>query len=236
MPVVNQVYEEAERGRVIDILKLLEAAVRGGDDVNPQDFVPKAYVPRKPKVNRKGEEGKVSKFDQCQTPPYAVEPLLPYLKQHIVWESACGEMLLANAIAAPGIPINATDLSMDLDFFKWQPNIWTAQVTNPPYSIKPQWLRRSYELDKPFALLVPVEFIGTQGCQKLIQAHGFEMMLLDARVDFKMPDKAWGGKGAQFPVLWLCHNILPEKVMFGSIKAGKQAFNDTLKAALAKNE
>ena len=46
----------------------------------------------KPKTNRKGDKNTSHTMDQCQTPTYAVEPLLPYIpKEWLVWESAAGE-------------------------------------------------------------------------------------------------------------------------------------------------
>jgi hypothetical protein len=109
-----------------------------------------------------------------------------------------------------------TDLLTDQNFFEYQPPQFDAIITNPPYSIKYKWLEHCYELGKPFALLVPVETIGAKTAQDLMQSGGFEIMLLDHRINFKMPNKGYEGS-AQFPVLWLCHGILPEKVVFGSI-------------------
>lgn len=176
----------------------------------------------KPKVNRK--EGP---SDRCQTPPYALDPLYPFLnKEQKIWEPACGELHLYDAFASREYRVIGTDLSdgPEYDFFEYQPQQWDIQVTNPPYSIKFKWLKRSYELGKPFALLVPVEMIGAKSAQVLMEQYGFEIMLLRERVDFKMPDKGWTGAGAQFPVMWFCWNLLPEKIMYGSFAEAKRKF------------
>jgi hypothetical protein len=178
----------------------------------------------KPKVNRK--EGP---SDNCQTPPYAIDPLLPYLnKDDVIWEPAAGEGMLAQALHDKGLPVIYSSLHTGQDFFSYNPTehgvLWNTQVTNPPYSIKFKWLRRSYELGKPFALLVPVEMIGAAKAQVLMEQYGFEIMLLRERVDFKMPDKGWTGAGAQFPVMWFCWNLLPEKIMYGSFAEAKRKF------------
>jgi hypothetical protein len=59
--------------------------------------------------------------------------------------------------------------------------------------------------------------IGAQSAQKFMKKYGAEILLLDKRVNFKMPNKGWGGT-AQFPVLWLCHKLLPEPIMYGHIE------------------
>jgi hypothetical protein len=89
-------------------------------------------------------------------------------------------------------------------------------VTNPPYGIKFAWIERCYELGKPFALLLPVETIGSQRCQKAMQRYGCEILLLNRRVNFYMPNKGFDGQ-AQFPVLWFTHGILPAPICYGDI-------------------
>lgn len=42
----------------------------------------------KPK-NNVGE--KVGTYDNCYTLPYALDPILPFIKDKIMWESACGK-------------------------------------------------------------------------------------------------------------------------------------------------
>lgn len=173
----------------------------------------------KPKSNRKP-----GALDLCQTPTYAVTPLLPYLnKDWLIWEPAAGEGYLAAALRRAGHHVYETDIhgtrqmTQGRDFFSAQPFVFDGIVTNPPYSIKAKWIARCCYLDKPFALLVPVETMARQDVQRLDARYGFEYMLLSARVNFKMPNKGWAGKGAQFPVMWLCHRLLPNFIVHGHI-------------------
>jgi hypothetical protein len=48
-------------------------------------------------------------------------------------------------------------------------------------------------------LLVPVETIGTKGAQRLMERYGAEILLLDKRVNFRMPQKGWGWLGCAVP-------------------------------------
>lgn len=177
----------------------------------------------KPKLNRAGDPAESKGFDRCYTPAYALDPLLPYVRPDwIVWESAAGAGHVYEALAPHTLGIIGTDIHGPharpaRNFFDWQPATFDAIVTNPPYSIKFDWLERCYDLDKPFALLVPVETIGAQSAQRLMEKHGAELLLLNRRVNFIMPNKGEAGSSAQFPVLWLCWHMLPAPIVYGKI-------------------
>lgn len=158
----------------------------------------------KPKSNQKGSPDR----DRCQTPSYALTPLLPFLPQDVtVWESASGEGLLALALRQAGYKVVTTDILRGQDFFQY--TIADApgdiQVTNPPFSIKYKWLKQSIYLGKPFALLVPGETMFAKTTVMLWEANNFEALIFRGgkRVDYKMPDKGWSGSGAQFPSFWI---------------------------------
>lgn len=181
----------------------------------------------KPKLNRATDPTESQPFDRCNTPAYALDPLLPYLKKKWhVWEPAAGTGNIIRALGphvydVRGTELRRTDIGTGvlggIDFFGWEPILWDALVTNPPYSIKFDWLARCYALGKPFALLVPVETIGAQKAQRLMERHGVELLLLNRRVNFEMPNKGWDGSAAQFPVLWLCWQMLPQPIVYGRL-------------------
>lgn len=169
----------------------------------------------KPKNNRK-----VVRRDNCQTPPYAIGPLLPYINpEWNIWEPACGERQLSRALRAHTPRIINTDILDGTNFFEWQPRAFDAIITNPPYSnpAKFDFLARCYDLGKPFALLVPVEILGAKTAQKYFERYGVEVLLLDKRVNFKMPRTGYENGGAQFPTFWCCWKMLPEPIVFGKI-------------------
>jgi hypothetical protein len=180
----------------------------------------------KPKTNRAGNTHKVSQMDICQTPPHAIEPLLEYIpKDWIVWESAAGpEQLLANALENQGFFVIATDLlySESFNFFDYEPGVYNIQITNMPFSVKYQWLKRSFELGKPFALLAPYETTFAKEWQVLFAAYNgnpwyIEILSPERRINYKMPNMGWGiteydeskgkmvkrGDSAQMPTMWI---------------------------------
>lgn len=158
----------------------------------------------KPKINLSSSDiENMSPMDRCQTPPYALAPLIPYLKKDwLIWESACGDGLLVYELKRQGFQVGGTDILSGHNFFNVRLKDFGCIVTNPPYSIKFQWLAQCYWLGQPFALLLPVETLGAQKAQTLFKQFGMELILLNRRVHFKMPHIGWVGSSAQFPVAW----------------------------------
>ncbi len=141
-------------------------------------------------------------MDDCQTPPYAVEPLAPYLAPfEQIWEPAAGQGYMAGELFRRGHGVTSTDLSRGQDFFKMTHDYGHAIVTNPPFSKKYPWLRHCYKLGKPFALLMQIYVFGSSQAQAMFDEFGIEIILLSPRVDFKMPNKGWRGK-SHFSVAW----------------------------------
>jgi hypothetical protein len=163
----------------------------------------------KPQRTQAKTPNESSERDRCQTPPYAVLPLLLHLPPDArIWESASGEGLLAQAMRAHGYTVYETDILDGVNFFDTRPTVdMDYQITNPPYSIKYEWLARSYAIGLPFALLMPVDVFGSGQAQELFERHGVEVILLRGRVDFKMPNKGWAGKGSQFSSAWFTHGL-----------------------------
>lgn len=171
------------------------------------------------KTNRKGNRKEIQPFDYCQTPEYALSSLFQYLPQNkMIWESAAGTGNLVRGFEKRGYAVVSSDLSTGQNFFSYQPDNWDIQVTNPPYSLKFDWLERSYLLNKPFCLLLPVEAMGAGKAQKLFSEYGIEIILLNKRVNFTMPILGDKGSGAWFPVAWYTWGLeIGTPLSFGKI-------------------
>lgn len=161
---------------------------------------------RKPKTNRKANAGVSAEMDRCYTPPYALDPLLPYLDPNlVVWEPAAGDGRLAATMRLCGFHVMESEIQRDpkQNFFHYQPAVcWDIQITNPPYSIKDQWIKRSYGLGRPFALLMPLETLGGEKYNSWFERYGMELIIVNPRINFYMPNAGYTGGGAQFPTAW----------------------------------
>jgi hypothetical protein len=135
--------------------------------------------------------------DDFQTPPGALEPLLPYLrKDWVIWECACGKGNLVEGLKQKGFNVFGTDLYVEYgdepkkDFLTEAPNrAFDCIITNPPYRYKQQFLERCYELKKPFALLLPLTTFETEKRQRLFRENGIEVIFMPKRINFETPNK-----------------------------------------------
>ena len=128
--------------------------------------------------------------DDFQTPPIALNPLMPILRSHRrIWECACGNGNLVNGLTDYGFDVVGTDILNGYDFLTYKPDKFDCIITNPPFKYKQQFLERCYEIGKPFALLLPLTTLETSKRQRLMQKYGVEMILFDKRINFETPNK-----------------------------------------------
>lgn len=176
----------------------------------------------KPKLNSKGDIYKASPMDLCESPAHAINPLLHFIPTDwLIWEPACGSGRMVRAFERAGYQVLGSDIQQGENFFDITCDGADVLISNPPFSVKYLWIQRCYDIGLPFAMILPVEFIGSQKAQKMMQQYGFGILLLNRRINFHMPQIGWGKDGkqssAQFPVCWYTWQLLPEQIMFGEI-------------------
>ena len=165
-------------------------------------------------------EGKAQSgiYDEISTPKYAVAPLLKNIKVKglTVWEPTGTQY--ANGIIDAVVEAGAKVLDTgDEDFFSIDPSDqYDIIITNPPYSKKYQFLRKCYELGKPFAMLLPLTTLEGKDRNILFEENGIQLLVMDKRVNFT------GGKGSWFNVSWFCWNLLPFDLMFEKVYRNKK--------------
>ena len=148
------------------------------------------------------------KSDECYTPHEAIKPLIPYLDVSRTYYD-CTSGISSNIVDY----LNSKNIkcisSGDRDFLKDEiPNNVDVILTNPPYSKKDKFIERCYELNKPFALLLPVSSLQGQKRGKMFNEKGIELLVLNKRVDFT-------GKGSpHFGVAWFCYGVLNNNLIF----------------------
>ena len=130
---------------------------------------------------------KPGKMDECQTPGYALDPIEQYLfKSNIYFDPACGEELLLCSLQERGFTVFGSDIKDGKDFLEIEGvDEDVVIITNPPFSLKYDFLEMCYELERPFALLMPVETIGSKTAQTSFRMFGIEVVWFDQRVNFK---------------------------------------------------
>ena len=159
--------------------------------------------------------------DDFQTPASALNILLSYLQRDwTVWECAQGEGYLSEALREKGFRVIGTDIHEGYDFLNFQPaEEFDVIVTNPPYSLKDEFLKRAYELGKPFAFLLPLTTLEGRTRQAMFASHGISLLIPDRRTNFITPD----GKdsGSWFLTAWFTWQLLEKNLIFSSYEAQK---------------
>lgn len=150
--------------------------------------------------------------DECQTPGYGLEPLLSVINYirvgapiSSVWEPAAGEGLLADEIHKHFFMTTRTCISTGKDFLTYNPkHVFDAIITNPPFSLKHEFVERCCEHNKPWALLMESNTVSTKWFINIAKVLKPEIGIIwfSPRINFKMPYKKWEGGGSHFPTAW----------------------------------
>ena len=154
--------------------------------------------------------------DELYTQDYAVYPILKFIpKNAVVWECAERKDLNGNIskmLRSQGIKVIQSSIHHGDDFFKTKvPNGITHIITNPPFSLKNQFLKRCYELDLPFALLLPIPALGGDIRVNLFK-QGLELLIFDKRISY-----IGSKKSPPFASAWFCKDILPSSLIFENL-------------------
>jgi hypothetical protein len=133
----------------------------------------------KPQLPQPQTPGTVQERDNFQTPRYATDLLVPFIPTYVrhIWEPACGDYRMVNALEDYGYHTAASDLKYGWDFLNSGNPGWAVEciITNPPYSLKQKFYKKCMEWGVPFALLIPADYNGwiidairKDGCEKII--------------------------------------------------------------------
>ncbi len=154
------------------------------------------------------------KNDEVFTPDYAVKPLLPYLNPNwVIWECCDhGGSRITELCREAGHTVLTSHIKDNQNFFDYKPEeYYDIIITNPPYSLKTEFLERAYALDKRFAFLLPITSLEGKARGKIYREynHELEILVFDGRVEF------YKGKNTiYFNTSWFCRSVLPEQLIF----------------------
>lgn len=156
---------------------------------------------------------KGEKKDDLYTPEYAIKPLLKYIPKGItVWECCdFGGSKITTLLKNHGCKVIST--GKEENFLIYEPKEkFDMIITNPPYSLKNEFIKRCYEWGKPFCLLLPITALEGKERGRMFKEYGIEVLVLDGRVQFL------SGKSNWFNTSWFCHNVLPKSLIFEELK------------------
>ena len=162
--------------------------------------------------------------DEVYTPAYAVKPLLKYLDRgnkpcYTIWcPFDTEESEYVKLLRAEGHKVIATHIDNGQNFFTYEPKEhYDFIISNPPFSLKDAILKRLNELNKPFAILLPLPAL--QGQKRFPYLKDCQALIFDKRINFYKDLKTKEiQKGISFASIYVCKDFLFEDLIFAELE------------------
>ena len=160
--------------------------------------------------------------NEYYTPPYAIKPIIKYLKPHsTIWcPFDTEESNYVKMLREAGHDVIATHIDSGGDFFKIEPPKCDYIISNPPFSLKQQVFQRLFETGTPFAMLVGVVgLFESQTRFEMFRDNDFELMYFNKRISFfKDYADQKPSFNPPFSSVYVCHHVLPKQIVFEEIR------------------
>ncbi len=160
--------------------------------------------------------------NEYYTPPYAIKPIIKYLKPHsTIWcPFDTEESNYVKMLREAGNDVIATHIDSGGDFFKIEPPKCDYIISNPPFSLKQKVFRRLFEIGTPFAMLVGVVgLFESQTRFEMFRDNEFELMYFNKRISFfKDYADQKPSFNPPFSSVYVCHHVLPKQIVFEEIR------------------
>lgn len=161
--------------------------------------------------------------DEVYTPEYAVKPLIKYLQQFnsnaVIWcpfdlEFSKYYQIFTNA----GFKVIRSHIDEGKNFFYYEPEEhYDIIISNPPFSIKDDVLKRLDELGKPYAMLLPIPTL--QGQSRFPYLANIQYLGFDKRINYyKNKEMTQTQNGVSFGSCYLCKNFLPRDLIIEELE------------------
>ena len=151
--------------------------------------------------------------DFYPTPPECVDALLSiWPVAGTVWEPACGDGAICRRLAHHGVASVGSDLhdrgygEGGVDLLAERAPLGDAIVTNPPFNIAADFIRRSASFGQPFAMLLKATFWHAARRRELFASTGPEVV---AAMLWRPPFDLRRGKSPTMDVIWTIWGAAP---------------------------
>ncbi len=149
--------------------------------------------------------------DEFYTPVEAVEMIIPFIPKDVktIWEcTAIKGSKIVQVLRDNGFEVISSHIFDGQDFLKYEPEEnYDLIITNPPYSIKDDFLKRAFDLKKPFIFLLPITTLEGLKRSEMFREHDIQLIIPNKRFEF-IPDAK---NGVCFQTSWFTHGLGLEK-------------------------
>ena len=117
-----------------------------------------------------------------------------------------------------GFKVIHSHIDENKNFFFYEPEEdYDCIISNPPFSLKDDVLKRLYELNKPYAMLLPIPAL--QGQKRFPYIKDCQALIFDKRINyFTTPERKEIQKGVSFGSFYLCRDFLPNDLIFEALE------------------
>lgn len=151
--------------------------------------------------------------DECYTPDYVVESIIPYLdKDKVYWlpfdrdDSAFARVLKAN-----GFKYVNSHIDYGQNFYTYQPEHWDVMLSNPPFTNKRGIFERALSFNKPFALIMSNTWLNDSAPKVLFKDRDLQLLMFRNRIKF-INNGVINNK-ITFSSSFFCYNLLPKQII-----------------------
>ena len=153
--------------------------------------------------------------NEMYTPYYAVQPIIKYVqKDKKVWCPFDKEWsAFYQSFTSGGYSTIRSHIDEGQDFFEYQPDEYDVIISNPPFSIKDKILKKLYELDKPFAILLPLNSLQGKSRFRYFE-KGIQLLTFDQRIGYhNQSSMDIAIEGSPFASAYFCRDVLPKDLI-----------------------
>lgn len=167
--------------------------------------------------------------DETFTPAYAVLPLVKYVEDYIkrhnkkeltIWcpFDMSNSKYIEILSKIKNVKIIHTHIDLGQNFFYYEPEEnYDLIISNPPFSCKDDILKRLSELNKPYAMLLPIPTL--QGQTRFPYMKDIQYLGFDKRINYyRDASMTETQKGVSFGSCYICKNFLPKDLIIEELE------------------
>lgn len=156
-------------------------------------------------------------YDELFTPQEAIEMILDFIPFSIstIWEcTATAESKIVEVLKKSNYNVITSHIKTNQNFLTYKPDNFDLIITNPPYSLKNEFLQRAFEINKPFMFLLPITALEGFKRSEMYRRNPIQLIIPNKRFNFK-PEK---NSSAWFATAWFTYKLnLKKDLNFVSI-------------------
>lgn len=156
--------------------------------------------------------------DEWYTPESAVRSILKYIPAgKIIWCPFDTEQSnFVKVLQECGYTVEFSHIqNEDENFFNYEPFEWDIIVSNPPYSIRNEILKRVFGFGKPFALLMNTNgLFDSQIRWNLFSQNDFSLFYLKGRINYMKEYGKVEKSSPPFQSAYITSKLFEDKIVF----------------------